>query len=224
MASAHSHGMFAATRPRNVPGAGIRPSGRPRNRGPRRAGRRRSARFSRRAASGRRRAGRRCLRLTRGGAHRHGQHDVPADPAARVLERGGWLHDAAQAAVAAAPDVAAAVADLRQGHTDRLEGGDLVALVEERVGLRKLRLGPGSRLLRLEDEIGTEIGTGAGGRRSGLDILRACAFWEERQGHQRGDRADGNPLGTGGLAHDRPTHRTAPNETRQRFMSVSEQG
>ena len=77
------------------------------------------------------------------------RHTRPAG----VLERGGRLHDAAQASVIAVPDVGAAVADLRERHADGLERGDLVVLVEQRVGLGILGLGREARRL---------LGLGAG--------------------------------------------------------------
>ena len=84
--------------------------------------------------------GRRCLPSCPRGSQRH-QHqlDVPAHAAGRVLERGGGPDHAAEASVAAMPDIRrASVAHLRQGHADGIERGDLVGLIE-RLALRTRR-------------------------------------------------------------------------------------
>ncbi len=57
---------------------------------------------------------------------------MAADIASRVLERGRWLHDAAELPFAAMPDVGCAVADLGECELQRFQRSDLVRVIEAR--------------------------------------------------------------------------------------------
>ena len=58
-----------------------------------------------------------------------------------ILERGGWLDHAAQAAVLAVPHVGRAVADFAQRDADRIQRRNLVIVIEALRVIGKLRAG-----------------------------------------------------------------------------------